>query len=330
MENKKISVTGIGNAIVDVIAGVSEEFLAECKLDKGSMRLICEQEAAYLHSKINVNKTISGGSVANTIAGLAVLNNKVAFIGKVREDELGEIFENELKKLQIVFATKKAGNNFPPTASCIVLTTPDAQRTLNTYIGAAGMLLPGDIDEKIIKESEIVYIEGYLFYQDCACEAVKKAVNDATKYNSKIALTLSDKFCVEMHRDKFIDLINLKTDILFANEDEIKTLFKARTFDDAVKLCSGLHTVCALTRGSEGSVIVNGDEIIEVEAEKVAILDSTGAGDMYAAGFLNGYLQKKSLHVCAKMGSIVAADIVKQYGARSDKDLLKLLSSKGL
>jgi sugar/nucleoside kinase (ribokinase family) len=330
MENKKIRVTGIGNAIVDVIAGVSEEFLTECRLHKGSMRLICEEEAAYLHSKITVKKTISGGSVANTIAGLAVLNNKVAFIGKVSEDELGKVFESELKKLHIAYTTKKAGCNFPPTASCIVLTTPDAQRTLNTCIGIAGMLMPEDIDEKLIKDSEIIYIEGYLFYQVNAYGAVKKAVNDALKYKSKIALTLSDVFCVEMHRDKFIDLINLKTDILFANEDEIKMLFKAKNFKEAVNLCSDLNTVCALTRGSEGSVIVSGKDIIEVEAEKVAIIDSTGAGDMYAAGFLNGYLQKKDLLTCAKMGNIVAGDIVKQYGARADKDLIALLSSKGL
>ena len=330
MKDKEIRVTGIGNAIVDVIAGVSEEFLTECSLDKGTMRLICEEEAANLHSKITVKKTISGGSAANTIAGLAVLKNKVAFIGKVKNDRLGQVFESELKKLEIIYKTKKAGSKFPSTASCIVLTTPDAQRTLNTCIGVAGMLMPEDIDEKLIEQSEIIYIEGYLFYQDCAYEAVKKAARDAVCHNSSIALTLSDIFCVEMHRDKFIDLINLKTDILFANEDEIKMLFKTSDFNEAVKLCSGLNTVCALTRGSKGSVIVNGCQIIEVEAEKVAILDSTGAGDMYAAGFLNGYLQKKDLYTCARMGNIVAADIVKQYGARSEKDLLKLLSSKGL
>jgi len=192
------------------------------------------------------------------------------------------------------------------------------------------MLMPEDIDEKLIEQSEILYIEGYLFYQDCAYEAVKKAVSYAVCYNSSIALTLSDIFCVEMHRDKFIDLINLKTDILFANEDEIKMLFKTSDFNKAAKLCSDLNTICALTRGSKGSVIVNGDKIIEIEAEKVAILDSTGAGDMYAAGFLNGFLQKKDLHTCGKMGNIVAAEIVQQYGARSEKDLLELLASKGL
>ncbi len=330
MGNKKISVTGIGNAIVDMIAGVSEEFLDQFRLNKGSMRLIGEEEAAYIHSKITVKKTISGGSVANTIAGLAVLNNKVAFIGKVRDDSLGEVFESELKKLQIVYTTKKAGSDFPPTARCIVLTTPDAQRTLNTCIGVAGMLMPEDIDEKLIKNSKIIYIEGYLFYQDTAYNAVKKAVNDALKYKTGIALTLSDTFCAEMHREKFFDLIHLKTDILFANEDEIKALFKAKTFKEAVNLCSYLNTICALTRGSQGSVIVSGKEIVEIEAEKVAIIDSTGAGDMYAAGFLNGYLKKKDLHECAKMGNIVAADIVQQYGARAEKDLIELLSSKGL
>ncbi|MBN1299225.1 MAG: adenosine kinase [Actinobacteria bacterium] len=330
MKNKKIHVTGIGNAIVDVIASVDDKFLYECRLDKGSMKLICEDEARDLHRKIEIKKIISGGSVANTIAGLATLGNKVAFIGKVKDDEMGNIFSSELAKLKILYRTKKAGPQHLPTASCIVLTTPDAQRTLNTFLGIAGMLEPKDMDAGLIKSSEVVYIEGYLFDQEKAYAAVKKAAGIASSSGIKIAMTLSDSYCVQRNRAKFNELLNIKTDILFANEEEIKMLFEVNDFNDAIKKCSELGFICALTRGEMGSTIVYRNDVIKIEPEKVAIIDSTGAGDMYAAGFLNSYLRGRDIYTCGRAGSIIAADIVSQYGARSDKDLLEILSSKGI
>jgi sugar/nucleoside kinase (ribokinase family) len=294
------------------------------------MRLICEEEAESLHSRIAVKKTISGGSVANTIAGLAILGNKVAFIGKVKNDVLGCAFENDLRTLGVTYITKKANGDVPSTARCIVLTTPDAQRTMNTCLGIAGLLTPEDIDEDLIKNSSIVYLEGYLWDQEVAKEAVMKAVDIAKISDCKIALSLSDPFCVQRHRAEFYEIIREYIYFLFANEDEISFLFEIGDIGRAIDKCKNFIPVTAITRSEYGSIIVTKDDIIKIEAEKTTVIDSTGAGDMYAAGFINGILKSKPLEECGRMGSILAAEVISHYGARPEKSLIELLAERGL
>lgn len=330
-QNKIISVTGIGNAIVDITASVDDEFLKTCGIAKGSMKLISEDEAKNLHSNIDAGAMISGGSAANTIAGLAVLGHKVAFIGKVKDDELGKIFESELKNLGVIFNTKKApaGSGSLSTASCIVLTTPDAQRTMNTCLGIAGELSSDDIESNLIEKSEVVYIEGYLWDQEIAKKAINKALEISEKTGSKVAFSLSDSFCVERHRVEFIDIIDSFADIVFANESEIMSLFCTDDFGAAISKCRELTAVIAITRSEKGSVIISGKETVEVNAIKTDIVDSTGAGDLYAAGFLSGYVKGRPLQECGKIGSVLASEIITHVGARPQKPLLELLSEHG-
>jgi sugar/nucleoside kinase (ribokinase family) len=331
MDNKKIDVTGIGNAIVDVIANVNDDFLARHSLDKGTMRLIEEKDALKLKSGIDAVRVVSGGSAANTIAGLSVLGNKTAYIGKIKDDDFGNAFELELKKLGVFFNTTKArGNDEPSTASCIVLTTPDAQRTMNTCLGIAGNIAPEDIDENIISQSKMIYIEGYLWDKDSAKSAIRKAISAAKKSSTIIALSLSDKFCVDRNRDEFFSIINEDAGLIFANEIEIMSLFETESFDEAVARCKKLPCIFAVTRGEKGSCIIYADEISCVDAVSAGVIDSTGAGDMYAAGFINGWLHGKDLQACGRMGSILAAEIISHYGARPEKSLLELLAKEGL
>ena len=329
--NKKIGVTGIGNAIVDVIANVDDDFLEMHSMDKGTMRLIEEHDVLKLKSGINAVRVISGGSAANTIAGLSVLGNKTAFIGKIKDDDFGNAFEQELKKLGVFFNTAKAGDaDAPSTASCIVLTTPDAQRTMCTCLGIAGSIVPEDIDENIIAESKMLYIEGYLWDKDSAKSAIRKAIDVAKESSTVIAMSLSDKFCVDRHRDEFFGIIKEDAGLVFANEVEIMSLIETESFEEAVEHCKKLPCIFAVTRGEKGSCIIFKGEIIYVNAVSTGIIDSTGAGDMYAAGFINGWLLGKALHACGRMGSVLAAEIISHYGARPEKSLLELLAQEGL
>jgi sugar/nucleoside kinase (ribokinase family) len=331
MNNKKIDVTGIGNAIVDVIANVSDDFLARHSLHKGTMCLIEEHDAIKLKSGINAVRVISGGSAANTIAGLSVLGNKTAFIGKIKDDDYGNAFEEELKKLGVYFSTLKAGKTDAlSTASCIVLTTPDAQRTMNTCLGIAGSIAPEDVDENIISDSRMIYIEGYLWDKDSAKSAIRKAIAVAKKSSTIIAMSLSDKFCVDRNRDEFFDIINKDAGLVFANEIEVMSLFETDSIEQALKHCKKLPCIFAVTRAEKGSCIVSADEIIYVDAVSAGVIDSTGAGDMYAAGFINGWLFGRDLHACGRMGSVLAAEIISHYGARPEKPLLELLAQEGL
>jgi sugar/nucleoside kinase (ribokinase family) len=328
---KKIDVTGIGNAIVDVIANVSDDFLEMHSLDKGTMRLIEEHDVLRLKSGINTVRVISGGSAANTIAGLSVLGNKTAFIGKIKDDDFGNAFERELKKLGVFFNTIKAsGTDAPSTASCIVLTTPDAQRTMNTCLGIAGNIAPEDIDENIIAVSKMIYIEGYLWDKDSAKTAIRKAISVAKKNSAVISMSLSDKFCVDRHRDEFLDIINQDAGLVFANEIEIMSLFETESFEEAAKRCKRPYCIFAITRGEKGSCVISANKIIPVDAVSTGVIDSTGAGDMYAAGFINGWLLGKDLYTCGRMGSVLAAEIISHYGARPEKPLLELLAQEGL
>ena len=326
---KTYGVVGIGNAIVDVLADVADDFLDEHRLEKGMMKLMDEEGIKALHERVASCARESGGSAANTMAGLASLGNSVAFMGKVRDDDLGNIFEKGLNDLGVVYCTKKASTG-DPTACCVVLTTPDAQRTMNTCLGISGTLGPEDIDEKIIADSHVIYLEGYLWDSHMAKKAFLKSMEIARQSGGQVALTLSDPFCVHRHREEFLHLIDKHARIIFANEEEIKTLFSAAGFEQAADRCREYDTIFALTRGEMGSVVIKGKEKHIIEAEKnIKVLDTTGAGDMYAAGFLHGYIKGKPLHICGRMGNITAAAVLVHPGARPRASIADILKEKG-
>ncbi len=328
MSDKKFSVVGIGNAIVDVIANVDDDFLITHSIKKGNMKLICKDEAELLYGKINVVEEIPGGSAANTIAGLASFGSKVAFIGKVRNDPLGEKFENGLKGIGVNCNTKKVKAGMP-TGRCVVLITPDAQRTMNTFLGISETLGEDDINEEVISDSEVTYLEGYLWDSDKSKKAFLKAIDTAHNSGGKVALSLSDSFCVDSHRDEFLDLVKNYIDILFANEDEIKSLFRVKSFESAVDNCKDLKIICTLTRSEKGSVITSGGRayIIKV-VPPTAIVDTTGAGDLYAAGFLHGFTKGSDLYTCGRIGSIAASEVISHFGARPGTPLARLIGKK--
>ncbi len=327
---KKYSVTGIGNAIIDIIANVEDSFISSHKLDKGSMKIISEDEALWLHDHISAVKMISGGSAANTIAGLAMLGHKVAFIGKVKNDSMGKEFEKELKAIGVTFVTKKVQNSMSSTARCIVLSTPDAQRTMNTCLGIAGSLDPEDIDEGIIANSSIIYLEGYLWDKDIAKKAILKAVELAKSTGSRVAFTLSDRFCVTRHKKEFLNLVNNHIDILFANEQEILELLDVENLDSAIEKCKQLKILVVITRSEKGSIILFEQQTIFVEAEKTTVIDSTGAGDLFASGFLSGLIKGRELYLCGKIGSVLASEVISHYGARPEVSLTRLLKENCL
>jgi sugar/nucleoside kinase (ribokinase family) len=324
MANSKYDVTAIGNAIVDVLAHAEDKFLVEQKLAKGAMSLIDPPTADRLYGLMNAGVEASGGSAANTIAGLAGLGGKGAFIGKVANDKLGEAFIHDIRAAGVAFDTPAlAGGN--STARCLIFVTPDAQRTMQTFLGACVELGPEDVEEDKIKNSQVVYLEGYLFDPPRAKEAFFKASQIAKQAGTKVSLTLSDAFCVGRYRAEFLDLIKNHVDILFANEAEITSLFEVDTFDAALSQIKGMCEIAALTRSEKGSVVVKGGEVTTVEAEKgVKVVDTTGAGDAYAAGFLYGYTQGKSMAQAGKLGGMLAAEIISHYGARAESDLKQL------
>lgn len=329
MPVKKYNVTGIGNAIVDILANVEDDFLQEHNLRKGMTRLVDELEVKRLHTCIDAVKEVSGGSAANTIAGLASLGNSVAFMGKVRDDPPGESFEKGLKALGVNYCTKKAVSG-QPTACCVVLTTPDAQRTMNTCLGISRYLGPEDIDETIISQSEIIYLEGYLWDSDEAKKAFKKAVRIAGGAGGRVALSLSDSFCVRRHRVEFLDLVKNHINILFANEEEIKSLFETSTPEKAISRCREMKNICAITRSEKGSVVVFKDRIYMISPQRnINVVDTTGAGDLYAAGFLHGLIKGMDLESCGKIGSIIAAEVISHFGARPEISLIELLNGSG-
>ena len=313
-------VVGIGNAMVDVLAKVGDGFLKERNLSKGSMVLLGAAEAGKIYSDITPEREVSGGSAANTIAGIASLGGNPAFIGKIHNDELGKTFKRDIGAAGIDFFTTPLGEG-PSTGRSIVLVTPDAERSMFTYLGASKKLSIHDIDEDTIKSSKIVYLESYLWDGQSAPKAMVKACRLAKKHNKQVAFSLSDKQCVERHRQEFTKLIIKYVDILFANEEEIKALYQ----DDFFKTLDIVKNHCeiaAITRADKGSVVVNGRTKIFVEAETVKnVVDSTGAGDLYAAGFLYGLLNDRSLGTCAMIGGITAAEIISHYGARPEVSL---------
>jgi sugar/nucleoside kinase (ribokinase family) len=330
MGSPSYDVLGIGNAIVDVIARCEESLLATHGLAKGAMTLIDEARAEQLYAGMGPGLECSGGSAGNTIAGLANLGGKGAYIGRVRDDQLGKIFRHDIRAQGVAFDSAPAASG-PSTARCLIFVTPDAQRTMQTYLGACVDLGPDMIDEAVVAASGITYMEGYLWDKPAAKDAFRKAATLAHKHGRKVALTLSDSFCVDRHRADFRALVDQHCDIVFANEAELLSLYQAKSFDEAVAHLRGhKDRVVAVTRSEKGSVAFKGGEAYAVPAESgVKVVDTTGAGDLYAAGFLHGLAHGRDLAACARLGSICAAEIIAHYGARPETSLKQLAASKG-
>lgn len=309
-----MNILGIGNAIVDVICKVDDEFLAKNGLAKSNMKLIDEVEFKKLLGNLKIEETVSGGSVANSIVGLSQLGDKVGFIGKVSDDELGQKYEQGLKKENVeYFYTKKKENL--PTGTCLILITPDSERTMCTFLGTAGKINKTDIDVQAIKNSEITFLEGYLWDEG----EPKEAFNEAIEYSNKIAMSLSDKFCVDRHKKIFLDLVKNKLDITFANEQEILELIDATSFNDVISFGKKINKTLVITRSDKGSVVINQNEVVECKSQKnLKIVDLTGAGDLFAAGFLHGYINKMTLQENLNKGTEMASKVIQKIGARLD------------
>ena len=325
MTSAAFDVLGIGNAIVDVITHADDSFLTKHALVKGSMTLIDEAQAETLYGAMGPGVEISGGSCGNTIAGVASFGGKGAYVGKVRNDQLGAVFGHDLRATGVTFDTAQATEG-PSTARCLIVVTPDAQRTMNTYLGACTRLGPPDIDVAQVAAAQVTYVEGYLWDPPEAKKAVLKAFDAAHAAGRKVSITLSDSFCVDRYRDEFRALIRDKVDILFANESEIKSLYQVDSFEAALAAARAENKICALTRSEKGSVVIKGSEIHAVPAAPVArVVDTTGAGDLYAAGFLFGFTHNKPLAECAQLGGIAAAEVISHVGARPEKALKGLI-----
>lgn len=325
-----IDVLTIGNAIVDILSSVESEFLVSHELVKGSMRLIDELEAQRLYDMIGPTVVVSGGSAANTAVGVASFGGRSAFIGKVRDDQLGDHFSHDIRSANVEFNVAPSVIG-PATARSFILVTPDGERTMNTYLGACLTLSAADIDENAVVSAQITYLEGYLWDPPAAKKAFKRAAEIARGAGRRVALTLSDSFCVERHRASFRDLISREIDILFANEKEIKSLYETDNFDEALQRSRHDVALAVLTRSAAGSVVVRGEEFHVVEARNVEkVVDLTGAGDLYAAGFLFGLTHNKSLVESAKLGTIAASEIISHIGARPQSSLREIAQKAGL
>jgi len=307
-----MKVLGIGNAIVDVICKVEESFITENNLTKGTMKLVDEAEFKKLLSNLKIEETIAGGSVANSIVGLSQLGNPVSFIGKVNNDQLGDKYEKSLINQKVKYCYKKKKES-TPTGTCLILITPDSERTMCTFLGIAGKVSEKDIDKKAVQNSELIFLEGYLWDEGDP----KTAFNKAIKISKKTAMTLSDKFCVDRHKKSFLDLVNNKLDIVFANEQEILSLIDTKSFDEVISFSKQIGKLVVITRGEKGSIAIQKNEVIECDSQKnLKIVDLTGAGDLFAGGFLHGYVNKLSLKESLKKGSEMASKIIQKIGAR--------------
>ena len=307
-----MKILGIGNAIVDVLCKVDDDFLVKNSLTKSTMKLIDEDEFKTLLSLLNIEETVSGGSVANSIVGLSQLGNNVGFIGKISEDSLGQKYEDGLKKEKVNYLYNKKKEPIP-TGSCLILITPDSERTMCTYLGTAGKINDQDIDESIIKNSEITFLEGYLWDEG----EPKKAFDKAIANSNKVAMSLSDLFCVERHKEHFLELAKNKLDIIFANEQEITSLIDANSFEEIVTFSKQIKKNVIITRGDKGALSILNNEVIECEAQKnLNIKDLTGAGDLFAAGYLHGIINNLSIKECLIKGTELSSKIIQKIGAR--------------
>jgi len=327
MNTRRFDVTAIGNAIVDVLAKAEDSLLAEHNLPKGAMNLIDAATAEKLYSVMGPGKEASGGSAGNTIAGIAALGGKTAYIGKVAADQLGEVFTHDIRAVGVTYDTAPLAGGLP-TARSLIFVTPDAQRTMQTFLGATTQLGPEDVNMDYITSSKVVYLEGYLWDQPRAKAAMRDAAIKAHEAGVKVSLTLSDSFCVARFRDEFLELAEQYVDILFANESEILSLYQTENFDEALQQVRKHCEIAALTRSEKGSVVVNGDDVHVIEAVPgVKVVDTTGAGDAYAAGFLYAYTQGRDLATCGRLGGAMAADVISQMGPRSDVESVKKLGA---
>jgi fructokinase len=323
---KRFDVVGIGNAIVDVLVQADEGFLHEHGLHKGTMALVDERQAELLYASVGPGLETSGGSAANTLAGIAQLGGRAGFIGRVRDDQLGAIFAHDIRSVGARFDTPAASSG-PSTARCLILVTPDAQRTMCTYLGASVGLDPADLDLDLVAQAKLLYLEGYLWDSEAAKRAFIAAAEVARAHGGEVALSLSDAFCVERHRDSFQELVDGHVDILFANETEICSLYQTDSFEAALTQVRGRCRIAALTRSEQGSLILCGDQTISIAAVRLGeLVDTTGAGDLYAAGFLHAYTQGQDLARCGELGSLCAGQVVTQLGPRPQQSLRKLVA----
>ena len=308
-----MKILGIGNAIVDVISKVDDSFIVRNNLTKSTMKLFFdESEFKNLLANLKIEKTVSGGSVANSIVGLSQLDNKVGFIGKISDDKFGSNYEDGLKKENVEYFYSKKKEELP-TGTCLILVTPDSERTMCTFLGTAGKINDKDVNADVIKKSELIFLEGYLWDEGEPKKAFNKAITNA----NKVALSLSDLFCVDRHKPNFLNLVKNKVDITFANEQEITSLIEAKNFEEVISFSKQLNKLVIVTRGEKGSVAIKGDEVIENGIRKnLNIVDLTGAGDLFAAGFLHGYINKLSTKECLEKGTEMSSKVIQQIGAR--------------
>jgi fructokinase len=307
-----MKILGIGNAIVDVICKVNDQYLIDNQLTKSTMKLVDKSEFQKLLSTLSIEETVSGGSVANSIVGLSQLGNDVGFIGKVNADNLGQKYEEGLTKEKVQYFYDKKQETLP-TGTCLILITPDSERTMCTFLGIAGKISENDISEHIIKKAEITFLEGYLWDEGEPKKAFDKAINNS----NKIAMSLSDQFCVERHKNQFLDLVKNKLDIVFTNEQEILSLINGTSFNDVVSYSKNLDKNIVITRGEKGAVSIKGNEVIDFSARKnLKIIDLTGAGDLFAAGYLHGLINKMNMKECLAKGTELSSIIIQKIGAR--------------
>ena len=308
-----MKILGIGNAIVDVICKVDDSFIEQNNLTKSTMKLFFdENEFKNLLTDLKIEKTVSGGSVANSIVGLSQLGNKVGFIGKISDDHFGDKYEEGLKKENVEYFYSKKREELP-TGTCLILVTPDSERTMCTFLGTAGKINENDLNSDVIKKSKLIFLEGYLWDEGEPRKAFEKAINNA----NKVAMSLSDQFCVDRHKAHFLNLVKNKLHITFANEQEITSLIEARNFEEVINFSKQINKLVVITRGEKGAVAVNGDEIVECGIQKnLKIVDLTGAGDLFAAGFLHGYINKLSMKECLEKGTEMSSRVIQQIGAR--------------
>ena len=322
----RFDVVGIGNALVDVLSTEPESFITDHGLVKGSMTLIDTETAENIYAAMGDKTEMSGGSAANTLCGVASFGGRAAYIGRVKDDTLGQAFAHDMNSLSVHFSSAKATDG-DPTGRCMIVVTPDAQRTMNTYLGASATLSPENLDLDLIASAKVTFLEGYLFDRPEAKDAFRVAADAAHSAGRKVSLTLSDSFCVDRHRDDFLDLVASGVDILFANEDEITKLYGVDTFEEGVKAVRGICDIACVTRGRDGSVIVTADELVTVEAHQIPKrVDTTGAGDLYASGFLYGLTQQRSLADSGRLGSIAASAVIGHIGPRPGMSLAQLVS----
>ena len=320
----------IGNAIVDVIARVEEDFVSRHGLVKGSMNLIDENRAEELYADMGQAMEVSGGSAGNTAAGVASLGGRAAYFGKVKADQLGSIFRHDMRAQGVAFDTLPASEG-PATARSFILVTPDSERTMNTFLGACVNFTTADVDRKVVEAAQVTYMEGYLWDRPEAKEAFKLAAQIARGAGRKTSITLSDSFCVERHRDSFLELIRNDIDIVFANETEIKSLYQTQNFDGAIRAIAGDCPIAVVTRSEKGCVVVRGEDVLASPAHPVSkVIDVTGAGDLFAAGFLHGFTNGKTLYESARLGAMAAAEVISHIGARPEVRLSAQAESLGL